>query len=128
MANLQNLSRRIELTKQKKSAPKKKPRAKKTPTVDRSVEKAIKESTVQISGALTLGLKSIGSKLDKLIKRPEAPQISPEMMEKAVAKGVEKIKMPELEVPERQPVSYRATIERRGKQMTGAIIEPIQRK
>ncbi len=50
------------------------------------------------------------------------------MVEGAVDKVVEqiaKIKPAKLEIPERKLVSYRASIERRGGQMTGARIDPI---
>ena len=121
MADLKSLNRRIAKTKAKK-AEKPKP----TPQVDRSQEKAIKTSQVAITGALTVGFKKLESLLQKISKRPEPAPVDPEAIKKAVAEGMAKAKPQKITFPARKPVSYQATIQRRGNQMTGALIEPIE--
>ena len=63
-------------------------------------------------------------------KRPDPVTVDAvkEMVETAVDKVVDevsKIKPQKITIPARKPVSYRATIERRGGLMTGARIDPI---
>jgi len=124
MADLKSLNRRIEKTRAKKAELPKKP-----PRIDRSQEKAVKTSQVAITGALTMGFKSIEALLQKLLKRPMPDPVNPEGLSKAVAEGVAEamgnIKPQKITFPARKPVSYQATIQRRGKTMTGALIEPI---
>jgi hypothetical protein len=123
MADLQSLNEKIAAARERKAAKPAKPKP--VPRKDTSVEKAVKTMQEQISGALTIGFKKLDASLQKLIKRPEPAQVNPEQIEKAVERGVAKIKLPEITFPVREPVSYKATIERRGKEMTGALIEPI---
>lgn len=124
MADLRSLSRRVAATKAKQSEP---PKKKVTPRVDRSVEKAIKASEVSISGALKIGFKSLEAQLKKILNRDDkvVAQIDDKLIEKAVVRGMEKAKPQKITFPAREPVTYRATIQRRGKEMTGALIEPV---
>ena len=121
MANLKTLKRRVQLTHQKRDE-----KPKPIPRIDRSVEKAVKESNVQITGALKVGFKSLEGLLKKLLNRPEQAQVSPEDIKQAVVDGMKSAKPQKITFPAREPVSYQATIQHnsRGK-MTGARIEPI---
>lgn len=126
--NQLTLSERVREAQTRRKAKGKKKRPKPTPMVDRSVEKAVKDSQVQITGALRVGFKNLESLLQKLLKRPETPQISPEILKQAVAEGIANMPEQKITFPAREPVAYRATIERRGKEMTGALIEPVKNK
>lgn len=123
MADLKKLSRRVAATKAKKNEP---PKPKLATPIDRSQEKAVKSSQIAITGALTVGFKSLESLLRKILNRPETVPIDPETIKKAVAEGVAKLKPQKITFPAREPVSYQATIQRRGKTMIGARIDPIE--
>lgn len=120
--SLKSLNRRVAATKAKKNEP---PKPKPATPIDRSQEKAVKSSQIAITGALTVGFKSLESLLRKILNRPETAPIDPETIKKAVAEGVAKIPQQEIIFPERKPVSYQATIQHRGKKMIGARIDPI---
>ena len=64
--------------------------------------------------------------LERLTNHEVSVELDAKAVGDAVGREIKKMKPPVLQVPERKPQTYHATIERNSRgQMTGALIEPV---
>jgi hypothetical protein len=115
------------LRRRSRNAPKTK---KKVPAAAGSVgvKRAVDRLSETLAGIMEKGLSRIEIALDQMADRNMMLVIDESKIGAAVAKEISKQPAPKVEIPEREPVTYRATIERRGTQMVGALIEPVKGK
>jgi hypothetical protein len=77
---------------------------------------------------MTKGFDRVEKAIQRLTDRDTMLFIDDKKIGEAVARELKKLPAPKVEIPQREPATYRATIERRGNQMVGAIIEPVKGK
>jgi len=120
MADLKKLSRRIAATKAKKPVVV-------GPVIEPDVEpeRIVSEMKSQLLPEISGWVTRIETALKSLIAKDTVIKIDASEIGKAVGKEIAKMPKQKIVIPVREPVSYRATIERRGKEMIGALIEPI---
>jgi hypothetical protein len=116
--NLKQLNDNIAVARAKRKAPAKK--AKPVPMLD--------DTPKRIAGALLPAMAEMFKPVVELLQKIAAQKpavIDEKKIGKAVADSI-KIPQQKITFPARKPVSYQATIQRRGKEMTGARIDPIE--
>ena len=122
MGNLKGLNERLAQKHKAGKAKKKPSQPAPAPVRDDSSEKVVSA----IGRLFEAAVARIEKAVEKVIDRPDpVVVIDEEKIGAAVARQFDKLPRQDIKFPERKPVSYRATIERRGNQMVGARIDPI---